>query len=34
MGYKRAGYKVLGNVEIDPQMMRIYRRTTTHRIRP
>lgn len=24
MGYKRAGYKVLGNVEIDPQMMRIY----------
>lgn len=26
MGYKRAGYKVLGNVEIDPQMMRIYRK--------
>ncbi|MGI2294160.1 DNA cytosine methyltransferase [Paenibacillus sp. GXUN7292] len=25
MGYKRAGYKVLGNVEIDPQMMRIYK---------
>jgi DNA (cytosine-5)-methyltransferase 1 len=25
MGYKLAGYKVLGNVEIDPQMMRIYR---------
>jgi len=24
MGYKRAGYEVLGNVEIDPQMMRIY----------
>lgn len=26
MGYKLAGYTVLGNVEIDPQMMRIYRR--------
>ncbi|WP_270167553.1 DNA cytosine methyltransferase [Paenibacillus sp. SYP-B4298] len=26
MGYKRAGYTVLGNVEIDPQMMRIYQR--------
>jgi DNA (cytosine-5)-methyltransferase 1 len=26
MGYKRSGYKVLGNVEIDPQMMRIYRK--------
>lgn len=26
MGYKLAGYKVLGNVEIDPQMMRIYRK--------
>ncbi|MMZ46291.1 Modification methylase HaeIII [compost metagenome] len=26
MGYKRAGYKVLGNVEIDPQMMRIYKK--------
>jgi DNA-methyltransferase (dcm) len=26
MGYKRAGYTVLGNVEIDPQMMRLYRR--------
>ncbi|TMV49707.1 DNA cytosine methyltransferase [Paenibacillus mesophilus] len=25
MGYKLAGYTVLGNVEIDPQMMRIYR---------
>lgn len=25
MGYKRAGYTVLGNVEIDPQMMRIYK---------
>ncbi|WP_088832712.1 DNA cytosine methyltransferase [Paenibacillus tyrfis] len=25
MGYKLAGYIVLGNVEIDPQMMRIYR---------
>lgn len=24
MGYKLAGFKVLGNVEIDPQMMRIY----------
>lgn len=26
MGYKLAGYTVLGNVEIDPQMMRIYQR--------
>jgi len=26
MGYKLAGYKMLGNVEIDPQMMRIYRK--------
>ncbi|RED34688.1 DNA cytosine methyltransferase [Paenibacillus sp. VMFN-D1] len=26
MGYKLAGFTVLGNVEIDPQMMRIYRR--------
>ncbi|WP_231887946.1 DNA cytosine methyltransferase [Paenibacillus glucanolyticus] len=26
MGYKRAGYRMLGNVEIDAQMMRIYRR--------
>lgn len=25
MGYKLAGYNVLGGVEIDPQMMRIYR---------
>ncbi|RKN75017.1 DNA cytosine methyltransferase [Paenibacillus ginsengarvi] len=25
MGYKLAGYQVLGNVEIDPQMMQIYR---------
>jgi DNA (cytosine-5)-methyltransferase 1 len=25
MGYKRAGYTVLGNVEIDSQMMRIYK---------
>ena len=26
MGYKLAGYEVIGNVEIDPQMMAIYRR--------
>ncbi|AZS15350.1 DNA cytosine methyltransferase [Paenibacillus lutimineralis] len=26
MGYKLAGYRVLGNVEIDPQMMKIYRK--------
>lgn len=26
MGYKLAGYTVLGNVEIDPQMMKIYKR--------
>lgn len=26
MGYKLAGYTMLGNVEIDPQMMRIYRK--------
>ncbi|MHA2856913.1 DNA cytosine methyltransferase [Paenibacillus lautus] len=26
MGYKLAGYSMLGNVEIDPQMMRIYRK--------
>ncbi|SFF22890.1 DNA (cytosine-5)-methyltransferase 1 [Paenibacillus algorifonticola] len=26
MGYKRAGYTVLGNVEIDPQMMRLYKK--------
>lgn len=25
MGYKLAGYEVLGNVEIDPRMMRLYR---------
>ncbi|WP_145047875.1 DNA cytosine methyltransferase [Paenibacillus xylanexedens] len=25
MGYKLAGYNMLGNVEIDPQMMRIYK---------
>ncbi|MGG1638213.1 DNA cytosine methyltransferase [Paenibacillus sp. NRS-1760] len=25
MGYKKAGFQVLGNVEIDPQMMRIYK---------
>lgn len=26
MGYKRAGYRVLGGVEIDPKMMEIYRK--------
>lgn len=26
MGYKLAGYEVLGNVEIDPQMMALYKR--------
>ncbi|RJG26692.1 DNA cytosine methyltransferase [Paenibacillus thiaminolyticus] len=31
MGYKLAGYTVLGNVEIDPQMMRIYRRNHSPR---
>ncbi|QWU17377.1 DNA (cytosine-5)-methyltransferase 1 [Paenibacillus sophorae] len=31
MGYKLAGYTVLGNVEIDPQMMRIYQRNHSPR---
>lgn len=26
MGYKLAGYTVLGNCEIDPEMMKLYRR--------
>ncbi|MDR7316603.1 hypothetical protein [Brevibacillus nitrificans] len=26
MGYKLAGYEMLGNVEIDPQMMALYKR--------
>ena len=26
MGYKLAGYSVLGNCEIDPQMMKLYRK--------
>ena len=26
MGYKIAGYTVLGNCEIDPEMMKLYRR--------
>ncbi len=26
MGYKLAGYNLLGNCEIDPQMMKIYRK--------
>ena len=26
MGYKLAGYDLLGNCEIDPQMMKIYRK--------
>lgn len=29
MGYKLAGFTMLGNVEIDPQMMRIYRQNHT-----
>jgi DNA (cytosine-5)-methyltransferase 1 len=32
MGYTRAGYTVLGNVEIDPQMMRIYRQNHNPRL--
>ncbi|GIQ67444.1 DNA cytosine methyltransferase [Xylanibacillus composti] len=31
MGYKLAGYTVLGNVEIDPQMMRIYQQNHSPR---
>ena len=31
MGYKRAGFRVLGNVEIDPAMFAMYGGTTTRR---